>query len=101
MSMTHVDDYLDGLGADPIAKAFLEHARRPAIDRDYKWLEANAPTVLYKGNDWKCVGASRLGDVWLRPIEQVGAQPFYTLRVAIDSLSHWRTPPQSHGEKQT
>jgi hypothetical protein len=31
-----VDDYLDGPNSDPIANEFLEHARRPAIEKNHE-----------------------------------------------------------------
>lgn len=96
--MLHVDDFLDMRGGDPIAKEFLEHARRPAVDKDHAWLEANAPNVTWRGDTYVCVGASRLGDVWLRKQrERVG--PFYDFRVDLAELSDWRRPPTVNGER--
>lgn len=89
--MRHVDDWLD----DPANKAhpareFLEHARRPAAGKDHKWLTANMPTVSWRGGRFLCVGASRMGDVWLREFNLTGA--FYDHRVDITELSDWTVP---------
>lgn len=88
--MLHVDDYLDSGKADPIAKEFLEHARRPAIEKDHTWLTANTPTVTWRGGRFLCVGASRLGDVWLREFNLTGNH--YDHRVDVTELSDWERP---------
>jgi hypothetical protein len=90
----HVDDYLDTPGWDPVAKEFLEHARRPAVDKDHAWLAANVPSVMWQGNRWFCSGASRLGDVWLRSNFERGNGPHYEHRVDIAELSDWQRPSQ-------
>lgn len=86
--MLHVDDYLDSGNADPIAKEFLEHARRPAVSKDWLWLQWNQPLVTWQGRDYRCVGASRLGDVWLKGDGPANA--FYDHRVDVAELSNWR-----------
>jgi hypothetical protein len=88
--VVHVDDYLDRQNVDPIAKEFLEHARRPAIDRDEQWLQSHMPTVAWRGRRYLCSGASRLGDVWLR---EFGSSRYYDRRVCVDELSDWERPP--------
>lgn len=92
--MLHVDDYLDGIEGepDPIASEFLEHARRPAISQDKAWLRKNAPLVTWRGADYVCVGASRLGDVWLRNQRELIGGAFYNHRVDVRELSNWRRP---------
>jgi len=84
--MTHVDDYLESEYADPVAKEFLEHARRPAIDQNRDWLNSHMPTVTWRGRRYRCTGASRLGDVWLRDF---ASSSYYDHRVDIDELSGW------------
>ena len=95
--MLHVDDYLDSPDADPIAKEFLEQARRPAITKDAVWLAANAPDVDWCGKPYVCVGASRLGDVWLRN-QRARIDGHYDLRVDVAELSNWRRPSTSSGD---
>ncbi len=93
----HVDDYLDGPNPDPIAKEFLEHARRSAMEKDHAWLQANRPLVTWRGRVYVCVGASRLGDVWLKG--DGPATAFYDHRVNVAELLNWercspgRAPP--------
>jgi hypothetical protein len=93
--MLHVDDYLDGPSPDPIAKEFLEHARRPAVEKDNAWLKANAPNVTWRGREYICVGASRLGDVWLKGDGPTNA--FYDHRVDVAELSGWAKPTRVNG----
>ncbi len=88
--MPHVDEYLDTPGWDPIAKEFLEHARRPAAAKDHVWLKANEPSVMWQSKRYRCVGASRLGDVWLKGDGPPNA--FYDHRVDIVELSGWQRP---------
>lgn len=92
--MLHVDEYLDGPNPDPIAKEFLEHARRPAGTKDNAWLKANRPWVTWRGQRYQCVGASRLGDVWLCDSLNSGRNPnaFYDHRVDVAELSEWARP---------
>lgn len=88
--MLHVDDYLDGPNPDPVAKEFLEHARRPAGEKDHKWLAENRPSVTWRGRIMRCVGASRMGDVWLKDdLDHSRPNAFYDHRVDIAELSNW------------
>lgn len=93
--MMHVDDYLDSGQAHPLAKEFLEHARRPAVEKDHRWLAANRLYVMWQGRKYWCVGASRMGDVWLK--DTAGGRPnaFYDHRVDITELSDWHAPTDS------
>lgn len=88
----HVDDYLESPDADPVAKEFLEHARRTAGEKDHQWLQANRPYVTWRGRVYLCVGASRLGDVWLKGD---GEGSYYDHRVDVAELSNWE-----HGSVQ-
>jgi hypothetical protein len=91
---THVDEFLDREDGDPVAREYLSHARRPAILADRVWLHANAPFVTWRDKEYRCVGASTLGDVWLKDCEAFGGGgSFYDHRVSIDELSGWRAPP--------
>ena len=89
--LTHVDDYLNDPASDPIAVEFLEHARRPAIYQDVEWLRRNSPWVTWQGNLYRCVGASRMGDVWLKTAHGTGGH-HYDYRVDIEELSQWTRP---------
>lgn len=92
MAFVHVDDYLDGTEPDPTAKEFLEHARRPATEKDNDWLQKNAPNVTWRGEQYVCVGASRMGDVWLRRSRERTTAAFYEHRVNVAELYDWRKP---------
>ena len=93
--MKHIDDWLDErhetAPTDPgeaFALEWLEHFRRPAIDQDHKWLAQNALFCTYKdGQRYRCIGASRLGDVWLTShYERVNG---YDLRIDVADCSLW------------
>lgn len=89
--MLHVDDYLNDVGsADPVALVYLAHARRPAIEINRAWMAENAPYVTWRGKRYRCVGASRLGDVWLKGDGPPSA--YYDHRVDVTELSEWRWP---------
>lgn len=90
----HVDDYMDTPNADLIAFQYLSHARRPAIDQNRAWLESNAPWVTWKGQRYQCVGASRMGDIWLRDTlnRAKDSTAHYDLRVDVAELSDWTAP---------
>lgn len=88
--MIHIDDYLSGPNPNPIAKEFLDHARRPSMMKDDAWLRLHRPYVTWHGKVYRCVGASRLGDVWLKGDGRPNA--FYDYRVDIADLSDWNRP---------
>jgi hypothetical protein len=95
----HVHDWLDDpANKDHLAREFLEHARRPAIDKDHAWLAQNRPTAMWRGKRYPVVGASRLGDVWLKDPDDQYLGAFYTHRVDIAELTEWQ--PASEPEKQ-
>jgi hypothetical protein len=89
----HIDEWLDTarMPSDPAnyAAFVLEFARMPA------WKQfAYAPFMkqhklfcTYRGERWRCNGASRMGDVWVtrNPHKEHG----YDLRVAVNECSNW------------
>jgi hypothetical protein len=86
----HIDDWLDLPAkddAEKLAKEFLEHCRRPAAETDYAWIRANPLFCTYKGERWRVVGASRLGDVWLS--KQFDRENGYEIRPDVDACSDW------------
>lgn len=88
--MMHVDDWLLLPAADEderAAKEFLEHARRPAVKKDYAWLAGRVLTCTYAGRRYRCTGASRLGDVWLA--EDMKRVHGYDLRIDVTDCSYW------------
>ena len=92
--MTHVDDWLDEPPVDEaerMAKEWLEHFRRPAINHNHKWLRENPLFCTYRGKRYRCIGCSRMGDVWLT--EHFERENGYDLRIDVDECSEWsRTP---------
>ena len=96
----HIDDWLDTPATDDAekwAKEFLEHCRRPAIDKDHAWLAANPLFCTYKGERWRVLGASRLGDVWLtKHFERVNG---YDIRPDVDECSEWAKTPNVAGNR--
>jgi len=88
--MTHIDDWLDDPAInEPIAKTFLEHCRRPAIEKDYKWLADNPLFCTYHSERFRCIGASRMGDVWLA--RDFTVTHGYDLRIDVAECSNWST----------
>lgn len=86
----HVDDWLDQKATteqERLAKEFLEHARRPAVEKDWRWLHGRIVSCIYGGERLRCTGASRLGDVWLsrNPEQKSG----YTDRVDVMDCLDW------------
>ena len=90
--MTHIDDWLDDPNiSEPLAKEFLEHCRRPAIDKDMKWLAEHPLFCDYAGLRYRCIGASRMGDVWLtHHFERTHG---YDLRVDVADCYNWGSMP--------
>ena len=92
--MMHVDDWLDAPAADEaerLAKEWIEHFRRPAIEKDYKWLGARILTCDYKGERFRCIGASRMGDVWLT--RDMSKEKGYDRRIDVADCSNWLLTP--------
>lgn len=88
--MLHVDDWLDMPPAnenEALAKQFLEHCRRPAVNKNYEWIATNPLFCTYRGERWRVLGASRLGDVWLtKHFERVNG---YDVRIDVAECSQW------------
>ena len=87
--MTHIDDWLDDPTTGPAdVKEWLEHFRRPAMHKDYKWLNARKLFCTYKdGKRYRCIGCSRMGDVWLT--EHFERENGYDLRIDIADCTDW------------
>lgn len=92
----HVDEFID----KPVrhkpenkgmryAQFFLLWKRMPAY-MQMNFAEFYGDIKLfcdYKGNKYRCTGASRMGDVWLA--KDHGQERGYDLRVDIDECSNW------------
>jgi hypothetical protein len=93
--MKHVDDWLDEPPRDEderLAKEWLEHFRRPAVQKDYHWLMARIVTCTYEGSRWRCCGASTMGDIWLTKSHARDAH--YDLRVDVEECTDWKAGPR-------
>lgn len=87
--MTHIDDWLDDPATGPAdVKEWIEHFRRPAGHKDYKWLNERKLFCTYKdGKRYRCIGCSRMGDVWLT--EHFERETGYDLRIDIADCTDW------------
>ena len=86
----HVYDWLDQPAKDDgerQAKEWLEQFVKPAMDKDYEWLKSRKLTCEYKGERYRCIGASSMGDVWIT--SNMRAENGYEKRVDVQALSAW------------
>lgn len=96
----HVDDWLDTPPADEAeayAKRALEVARLPAAEK-MRLTEAERHQPLFcdfRGTRYRCIGASRLGDVWLTT--KFDATHGYELRVDVAECSGWAAASNALG----
>lgn len=91
--MTHIDDWLDDPTTGPAdVKEWLEHFRRPAMNKDHAWLRARQLFCTYKdGKRYRCIGCSRMGDVWLT--KHFERENGYDLRIDIAECTDWEVTP--------
>ena len=94
----HVYEWLDMPSeneGERLAKEWLDRFTRPAYDKYMdgtdEWLSKRRLTVEWNGVRYQCVGASRMGDVWLKA---EGSQSFYDHRVNVEELSNWERKDQ-------
>lgn len=88
----HVDDWLDHPTFDEkeaYAKFVLDYKRMPAWKNIAyaKWMEQFKLFCTYEGVRYRCTGASRMGDVWLR--KDFNNPTGYDLRVNVDNCTEW------------
>lgn len=69
------------------AKEWLDEFLKSPARKDTAWLEKVQINVTWKGKEYICSGASRLGDVWLR---KFSSEEFYDHRVNVEELSNWK-----------
>lgn len=67
-----------------VATAF-EKYRDGTNDR----LDKTLITCTYKGDKCKLVGASRLGDIWLRKLDEPEPYVFYNHRIDAEEITDW------------
>jgi hypothetical protein len=100
--MKHIDEWLDEPANDEnerLAKEWLNHFRRPAVDKDYDWLSARVLSCEYHGERYRCIGASRLGDVWLT--KDFSRENGYDLRIDVAECSAWQMTPNDQAQRPT
>lgn len=96
----HIDEWLD-LSAKNIeekyAKFLLEYFRLPVLKKAqlYDFMQPLRLYCSYKGNRYRCTGASRLGDIWLT--EDFSQESGYTKRVDVNKCSDWGPFPYREG----
>lgn len=69
-------------------KEWFEHFRRPAHKINHEWIEAQVITCRYNKTVMRCVGCSRLGDVWLA--FNLSLANGYNRRVDVETCSDWK-----------
>ncbi len=89
----HVDDFIEDPKQPPYSRWLLLHFRLPA----FQWL-AFEPFMRehklfcnYQGDRYRCIGASRFGDVWLT--SDFSRSEGYGLRVDVAACSNWSPTP--------
>ncbi len=88
----HINDWLDDPRIDePYAKAFFEHARLPAANRDQSWLAAHPLFCTFEGERYRVTGTGRLGGVWLS--HNFARASGYDHRARVNSCTNWSDQP--------
>jgi hypothetical protein len=86
----HVDDFIDGeYCKHKYARWVLNHFRLPAVLKN-DFSEFMEPFKLfcdYEGRQYRCTGASRLGDIWLT--SDFTRCTGYELRVDVAKCTNW------------
>ena len=85
----HVDEFIDSYSGDPYARWVLNHFRLPAILKMSfgQFMEGHKLFCTYEGKKFRCIGASRLGDVWLT--SKFENDHGYEHRVNVAECSEW------------
>ena len=85
----HVDEFIDDFSKDKYARFFFMPHRLPAFMQfDFgEWIKQYKLFCTYKGNWYRCTGASRLGDVWLT--KDFNREIGYDLRVDVEECMNW------------
>ena len=92
----HIDDWLNqevfrGEVLEDV-RTWLEHFRRPAIHKDYEFLNSWKLFCVYEGKKYRCTGCSRMGDVWI--ISDFKRETGYDHRVDMAGLTDWEVLKQ-------
>lgn len=88
----HVDDFIDDYKGDKYARWILMHFRCSAVcQRDFaEFIKGRLLFCDYEGRRHRCIGASRMGDVWLTSNLSTSGDGFpYEHRVDVKACSNW------------
>ena len=86
----HVDEFIDhNFGEHKYARWVLLYFRLPAVlNLEFReFMKDHKLFCNYKGNRYRCTGASRMGDVWLT--KDFNRDGGYDLRVDVEDCSEW------------
>lgn len=96
--MVHIDDFIDDFikrktPGEKYARWIFLHFRLPAVLQiDFgPFMKEHKLFCTYKGERYRCIGASRLGDIWLT--KNFEAESGYDLRPAVNDCSDWGPSP--------
>ena len=93
----HIDEWIDSPfcenDGEKYAKFMFWYFRYPAWARDSfkQWMDNHKLFCTYNQKRYRCIGASRMGDIWLTTNykQDVG----YELRVDVIGCSEWGEKP--------
>lgn len=100
MEYVHVDDWMnEPSDSEDLQKVkdWFKEFRKPAIESSHKITEASRVLCTYEGKQWHCIGASRMGDVWLT--QNMDSKYGYEVRVNVNECSDWSIEPYSVARK--
>lgn len=81
------------------AKRWLHEFTKPAMFKNNAWLAKSPLFVEYKGEKYRCTGASRMGDVWLA--SNLATEYGYDKRVDVEDCYNWSASMQPASSEET
>lgn len=104
--MLHVDDWICDMGLDDkpedgetmYARWLMMHWRLPAYMKNNfgRYIADKKLFCTYEGTRYRCIGGSRMGDVWLTT--NLYAECGYEKRVDVAKCSAWSQSPNPKGQ---
>jgi len=100
-TLSHVDEWIDAPhfynDGEAYAKLVLMLFRLPAWQKIAfsKWTRQFKLFCMYKGEEYRVTGASRMGDIWLT--KDFNQDIGYELRVDLTECSEWAEGPVNAG----
>lgn len=95
---THIDEFIAygtmrDVDNEDYARFVLHHFRLPAIMKFAfeRFIYKHKLFCKYEDKEWRVIGASRLGDVWLT--SDFSRSNGYDLRVMVDDCGCWSDEP--------